>query len=61
MEDRLIISYIGYDVGSAGGDTEVLTVFRKVSRDGGLELNTFYGNEAKELYNKLTGCGEEIL
>ena len=49
MEDKL---YIGYDDGSERGDIPCLTVVRYFET-GYDEINTFYEQEAEELYKKL--------
>ena len=49
MEDAL---YIGVDI--SGKDLPALTVGRKMSKDHLLIMNVFLGDEALELYKKLT-------
>ena len=49
MEDAL---YIGVDI--SGKDLPALTVGRKMSKDHLLIMNVFLGDEAIELYKKLT-------
>ena len=49
MEDQL---YIGVDI--SGKDIPVLTVARKDSNGKALIMNIFFGDEALELYKKLT-------
>lgn len=49
MDDQL---YIGVDI--SGKDLPALTVGRKMSKDHLMIMNVFIGDEALELYKKLT-------
>lgn len=59
VTDSILVS-VDFDVsGRPDVDTAVLVVGKKKKGDGIYILNAFQGEEAMELYKKLTGNGKE--
>jgi len=52
MSSEVLI--IGYDEGKEGGDFSAVSVTRKVGLTKLELVNIFYGQEAEEVYHKLT-------